>query len=312
MTRIVIENGRAIAVDFLENGQTPRRIHAGSELIIAAGSIGSPHLLMLSGIGPADHLAAHGIDVIVDNPDVGAHLEDHYSQDGVFRRLKEPEASLGALPETFEAAVEEFQKTGGGWLATMQVDAVAFHSVDPGSAYPQFQSIFRPAIPDLFRTSGRLDRAGVALGGYICRPRSQGTVRLASSNPLDAPLIDPNYFSDPEDMRLMIAHHRRNAEILNAPAFNAICDGPAIPDIDTDAEVEDFIRRTASTVWHPTSTCRMGPGDGAVVDPDLSVYGIEGLSVCDASVMPTMTSGNTNGPVIMMAEKGSDLILARH
>ncbi|WP_420395348.1 GMC oxidoreductase [Nioella sp.] len=110
----------------------------------------------------------------------------------------------------------------------------------------------------------------------------------------------------------MIAHHRRNAEILNAPAFDAICDGPASPEINTDAALEDFIRRTASTVWHPTSTCRMGPGDGAVVGPDLAVHGIKGLSICDASVMPTMTSGNTNAPVIMIAEKGSELILARH
>ena len=312
VTRIVVEKGRAVAVEYLENGRSLARVRADAEIVLSAGSIGSPHLLMLSGIGPAEHLAAHGIDVVLENSDVGQHLEDHYSQDGVFRRLKDPGTVLGALPATFSDAIDEFEKTGGGWLASMQIDAVAFHSVDPGAAFPQFQSIFSPSMPDFFRPAGRSGRGGVALGGYICRPRSRGSVTLASGNPLDAPLIDPNYLSDPEDLRLMIAHHHRNAEILNAPAFDAICDGPADPAFESDAEVEDFIRQTASTIWHATSTCRMGPGEGSVVGPDLLVHGLEGLSVCDASVMPTMVSGNVNAPAIMVAEKGSDLIRARH
>ena len=135
---------------------------------------------------------------------------------------------------------------------------------------------------------------------------------LASDNPLDPPRIDPNYLSDPEDLRLMIAHSRRNAEILNASAFDAICEGAATQSGATDGELEHLIRETASTSWHPTSTCRMGPGEGAVVGPDLSLHGLTGLSVCDASVMPTMVSGNTNAPTIMVAEKGSDLIRVRH
>ena len=312
VTRIVIEKGRAVAVEYLENGTTLRRSNADAEIVLAAGAFGSPHLLMLSGIGPAEHLADHGIDVLLDNPDVGRHLEDHYSQDGVTRRLKNPDAIARHLPSNFDEAVAEFQKTGGGWLATMGFDAVAFHSVDPGAEFPQFQSIFAVKVPDTFRVAGRQERIRVALGGYTCRMRSRGMVTLASGNPLDAPLIDPNYFSDPEDMRLMMAQHRRNAEILSAPAFDAICDGPPEPTLATDAELEDFIRQTTSTVWHASSTCRMGPGEGAVVAPDLAVHGIDALSVCDASVMPTMVSGNINAPVIMIAEKGSDLIRARH
>lgn len=312
VTRIVIEKGRAVAVEYLENGKGLRRLNASAEIILAAGAIGSPHLLMLSGIGPARPLREHGIDVVLDNPDVGQNLEDHYSQDGVTRRLKNPGAIDRELPASFDDAVAEFQKTGGGHLATMGIDAVAFHSVDPGTAYPQFQSIFSVKVPDVFRVAGRRERIRLALGGYPCRMRSRGSVSLASSNPIDAPLIDPNYFSDPEDMRLMKALHRRNAEILNAPAFDAVCDGPAEPALDDEAELEDYIRQTASTIWHTSSTCRMGPGDGAVVGPDLSVHGIEALSICDASVMPTMTSGNINAPVVMIAEKGSDLIRDRH
>jgi choline dehydrogenase len=150
----VVENGRAVAVDYLEHGRSLRRLEASAGIVVAAGSIGSPHLLMLSGIGPADHLAAHGIDVDVDNPDVGSHLQYHYSQDGVFRRLTDPAAILGPLPESFDAAVEEFEATGGGWLATMLVDAVAFHSVNPGSEYPHFQSIFRPPSRTSFERTG--------------------------------------------------------------------------------------------------------------------------------------------------------------
>ena len=312
VTRIVIEHGRAVAVECIEGGRTLRRLHADAEVIVSAGAVGSPQLLMLSGIGPADHLADHEVDVVLDNPDVGQHLEDHYSQDGVTRRPKDPGALVASLPDSFDAAARQFQATGDGWLATMGIDAVAFHSVDPGAQFPQFQSIFSINLPDPFRAKGRQDRVRLKVGGYPCRMHSRGSVTLASNNPLDAPLIDPNYFSDPEDMRLMKALHRRNKEILGASAFDEICDGPVEPQLKADSDLEDFIRQTASTIWHASSTCRMGPGDGSVVGPDLSVHGIEGLSVCDASVMPTMVSGNINAPVIMVAEKGSDLIRARH
>lgn len=312
VTRIVIEKACAVAVEFLDRDLVPRRVEAASEIVLSAGSIGSPQLLMLSGIGPADHLRAHDLKVHLDNTDVGQNLEDHYSQALPSRRLKDPDAVYGQVTADYRDAIREFQETGGGPLATMHLDSVAFHSVDPGAEYPQLQSIFTPSIAEFYRTAGKPDITGVHLGGYLCRPRSRGSVKLASHNPLDPPVIDPNYLADPDDLRLMIEHDRRNGEILNAPAFDEICEGPATRTGASDEEIEHVIRETASTIWHPTSTCRMGPGAGAVVGPDLRVHGMEALSICDASVFPAMTSGNINAPVIMVAEKGSEMILARH
>jgi choline dehydrogenase len=136
-------------------------------------------------------------------------------------------------------------------------------------------------------------------------------VTLDTANPLDAPLIDPNYLSDPDDLRLSIKMIKWNQELLNSRAFKDIRSGVAQPELASDAAIEEHVRRNASTIWHPTSTCRMGHDEEAVVGPDLLVHGVEALSICDASVMPTMVSGNTNAPTIMIAEKGADLIRER-
>ena len=134
---------------------------------------------------------------------------------------------------------------------------------------------------------------------------------LDTANPLDPPLIDPNYLSDPDDLRLSIRQIKWTRDLLNSKAFDDIRANLAQPEFASDADIENHVRRNASTIWHPTSTCRMGRGDDAVVRPDLRVHGIEGLSICDASIMPTMVSGNTNAPTIMIAEKGADLIRNR-
>ena len=155
------------------------------------------------------------------------------------------------------------------------------------------------------------DRSRFTAGGYICKSRSRGSVCLSSANPLDAPLIDPNYLSEPDDLRVQIEHVKWNVEVLNAKPFETVRDGLAYPGFTNDSEIEAFIRGNASTIWHPTGTCRMGAEGQSVVSPDLLLHGIEGLSVCDASVMPTMVSGNINASVIMVAEKGADQIQAR-
>ena len=306
--RLVVDRGKARGVDYLAAGRI-ERAEADCEVICAAGAIGSPHLLMLSGIGPAAHLAAHGIAVVADLPGVGQDLQDHMGGCPVNATLRHPER-FGTPVRDFDAAVEEFEATGAGLLATHYTDAGAFLRLDPADPDPDFEAIFIPGLAEFYRTDGAPERTRVYLGGFGCRPRSRGTVTLASGNPLDRPLIDPNYLGDPADLAMAMAAARRRIEILDAEPFAEVRLGKAHPGDVSDADLETLIRRGASTIWHPTSTCRMGIDDRAVVDADLRVRGIERLRICDASVMPTMTSGNTNAPVVMIAEKAADLILA--
>ena len=307
--RLVVDRGRARGVEYLAAGRIERE-EADGEVILAAGAIGSPHLMMLSGLGPAAHLAEHGIAVIADLPGVGQDLQDHMGGCPVSATLQHPER-FGTPVRDFSAAVEEFEATGRGLLATHHLDAGAFLRLDPADPDPDFEALFMPGVAEFYRTDGVPERTRFHLGGFLLRPRSRGTVTLASANPLDRPLIDPNYYADPADLALAVSSARRRMEILDAKPFDDVRLGRAQPGAVSDAEIETLIRRNASTTWHPTSTCRMGTDDRAVVDPDLRVRGIERLRICDASVMPTMTSGNTNAPVVMIAEKAADLILAR-
>lgn len=304
--RIIMSGGRARGVEVFCGGQV-QRIEAGAEVILAAGAIGSPHLLMLSGIGPADHLAAHGIPVVADLPGVGQDLQDHVGGGPVSAVLREP-LDPGSSRTDFDGALAEFDQTGGGPLASLHLDAGAFLRLDPSDSDPDFEAVFTPGHAEFYRSEGRSDLTRIYLGGWISRPQSRGSVTLASANPLDRPLIDPNYFDDPRDLRLTMEGVRRRAEILNAGPFDAIRLGEADPMNLDDAALELRVRRTASTIWHPTSTCRMGPDSRAVVDANLRVHGIGTLRVCDASVIPAMISANINATVVMIGEKASDLI----
>ena len=307
--RLVVDRGRARGVEYLAAGRI-ERAEADGEVILAAGAIGSPHLMMLSGLGPAAHLAEHGIAVVADLPGVGQDLQDHMGGCPVSATLKDPER-FGTPVRDFAGEVAAFEATGRGLLATHHLDAGAFLRLDPADPDPDFEALFMPGVAEFYRTDGMPERTRFHLGGFLLRPRSRGTVTLASANPLDRPLIDPNYYADPADLTLAVSSARRRMEILDAKPFDDVRLGHAQPGALSDAEIETLIRRNASTTWHPTSTCRMGTDDRAVVDPDLRVRGIERLRICDASVMPTMTSGNTNAPVVMIAEKAADLILAR-
>jgi choline dehydrogenase len=311
VTGIRIEHGRAVGIDFLEGGRESRTLRADREVVLAAGAIGSPQLLMLSGVGPAEHLREHGIGVRLDLPAVGQNLEDHLGIGALSVPVKDPRSVYGALPGGFDEALVEFHRSGGGPLATLHVDAGAFYSVDPGTAWPQCQAVLLPGIAEFNRVDGAPDVGRFMLGGWPCRSKSRGSVTLASANPLDAPLIDPNYLSEPDDLRVTLAQKAFTREVLNARAFDGIRASRARPEFASDAEAVQHVRRFASTIWHPTSTCRMGKDADSVVGPDLRVHGIDGLTICDASVMPTMVSGNTNAPTIMIAEKGADLIRAR-
>ena len=304
--RLVIEHGRARGVDIFTGGRT-QRIEADREVILAAGAIGSPHLLMLSGIGPAAHLVAHDIQVIADLPGVGQDLQDHIGGGAVSATLKEP-LDLSAHATGFDDALAEFEGTGKGHLATLHLDAGAFLKLDPSGTDPDFEAVFTPSHAEFYRADGKPDRTRVYLGGWVSRPQSRGSVTLASANPLDRPLIDPNYFAEPLDLRLTVEGVRRRMEILNAGPFDDVRLGRADPGDLDDAALELRVRRSATTIWHPTSTCRMGADERAVVGPDLRVHGIERLRVCDASVMPSMISANTNATAVMIGEKASDLV----
>lgn len=311
LLRIVIEEGRAVGVEVLAEGRNVETLRAEKEIVLSAGAIGSPHIMMMSGLGPADHLTDHCIPVLCDLPAVGQNLEDHLGVGPVSARVSDPDAVFGKVPDAFEDALAEFKRTGGGLLATHHLDVGAFYSVDADTVSPQCQVFMIPGIWEPSRIDGVPDRSKIILNGWPTRSRSRGSVTLCSSNPLDPPVIDPNYLSDPDDLRISVEMVKFHVQLLNSPAYGQIRAGKALPEFLNDADIADHVRRNASTIWHPSSTCRMGSGEMSVVGPDLSVHGIDGLSICDASVMPTMVSGNPNAAIIMVAEKGADLIYQR-
>lgn len=308
VSRIIIQRGRAQAVECF-CGTGVRTITAGREIILCGGAFGSPHLLMLSGIGPEDHLKQMGIKVECSLAGVGKNLQDHLYAS--FRcEISEPITTYGMTAEDFERAVSEFLSHGTGQFASNFVEAGMFLRLDPASRYPDVQFHFENDFgADAFDGSFA-DRHGFAFTPNVARPKSRGTVRLRSANPLDKPDIDPRYLSEPDDLRLTVEAMLKAREIVSADAFRAIGAKEVYPGPSKGRkEVEDYIRRTAHTVWHPAGTCKMGVDDDAVVNPRLRVRNIEGLRIADASIMPTLVSGNTNAPCIMIGEKAADLIL---
>jgi choline dehydrogenase len=304
--RLLIEGRRATGVEYLAGGRI-EAADAGSDVILAAGAIGSPQILMLSGVGPADHLRARGIDVVLNLPGVGQDLQDHAGNHGVSVGIRDPDA-FGPGPGSFEAELAQFERDGGGNLSSNHIEAGAFIRARPSDEYPTLQLFFDPGTAEYNREYDAIDHSRLRLYAYVCRPRSRGSVTLASANPLDRPLIDPNYFSDPDDLELAIEAVRRNAEIIRAKPFDDIRLDDIKPESSERSEIESFIRKNASTSWHPACTCRMGTDPRAVVDAELRVHGIANLRICDASVMPSIVSGTINAPVVMIAEKGADLI----
>ncbi len=310
-TRVVVENGRAIGVDYTVNGQ-PRTARAAQEVIVAAGAIGSPKLLMLSGIGPAAHLREFGIDVVADSPGVGQNLHDHYDLDIVYEL-----ASANSYDKynkiTWKVwAGLQYKMFNGGPVASNLAEGGAFWYADKDAETPDTQFHLMvgagveagvPPVP-----SG----SGLTLNTYFLRPRSRGSVTLKSADHRDAPIIDPNYIDDPYDLEMSIRGVKMMREIMTQPVFTKHLKGEHWPgdSIKTDAELEEYVRRVGRTSYHHVGTCKMGVDDMAVVDPQLRVNGIEQLRVCDSSVMPSIVSSNTNAPSIMIGEKASDLILA--
>lgn len=302
VTRIVIERGRAVGVAY-RFGKDERIVRAGREVILSAGALQSPQILMLSGIGPADHLTSLGIPVVLDRAEVGSNLQDHLDYTVIFRSPDTDMFGLGLVAtRDILRAANEWRTERMGHLRSTCAESGAFLKTDPSLERPDIQLHFLVAMVD---DHVRKMHWGHGYSGHVCvlRPHSRGTVRLASADPAVSPLIDPAFLSDPRDMETLRKGARMMAEIMAAPALNKYRGAELYPAGQSDVELDAAIRARADTIYHPVGTCRMGSDEGAVVDPALRLKGIEGLRVVDASVMPRLIGGNTNAPVIMMAEK---------
>ncbi len=311
VTRVVIENGRAVGVEYTRNGQF-ERASASQDVIVAAGAIGSPKLLMLSGVGRADHLRNHGIDVILDSPGVGENLQDHLDVDIVYELNGPHSFDKYAKWHWMVWAGLQYKLFKSGPVASNIVEGGAFWYGDTSSPTPDTQFHFLvgagveagvPPVPT---------GAGCTLNSYFVRPQSRGSVRLRGGDPNLAPLVDPNYIDTDEDLRLSVEGLKMSRDIMTQPVFSKWIQKEHFPGsgVKTQTELEDYTRRHGRTSYHPVGTCKMGVDDLAVVDPALRVHGIEKLRVCDSSVMPSLVSSNTNAASIMIGEKAADLIKA--
>lgn len=312
VTGLRFAGSRVTGVDFLHRG-TAASAEAAHCVVLSAGAIRSPHLLLLSGIGPEDELRAAGVPVRMHLPGVGRNLQDHLHT-RVRCEIREPLSfsALGADART--AALRAYEADRSGLAGSNALEAGAFVKSHPEEAAPGLQLFFLMSLSPDYPEAGYVRRHGVSLTSYVNRPVSRGHITLASADPLDRPVIDPSYLARPEDLTCAMAGVLWNLEILYASAFDDIRGMEIAPGVDTrsDRDLEDFVRRAASTTWHPAGTCKMGIDERAVVDPELRVHGIDGLRVVDASIMPTIVGGNTNAPTIMIAEKAADLIARRH
>ncbi len=310
-TRIVVENGRATGIELVSGGRR-NFVRAAREVIVASGAIGSPVLLMLSGIGPADHLRAHGIDVVADLSGIGQNLQDHLDIDLVLSVDRGLGLDKFKAPHRMLWAGLQYALFGTGPVTSTIVEGGAFWAVDPGSTVPDTQVHFEPATGTEPGSPTSPTGAGCMFNGYFTRPQSRGTVRLISAEPTTTPLIDPNYLAEPEDLKMTVEAVKLMREIAGQPAFDTVGASEIFParTARTDHDIAGFVRAHGRTAYHAVGTCRMGTAADAVVDTALRVWGLEGLRVCDSSIMPCLISSNTNAASIMIGEKASELILA--
>ncbi len=311
--KVVFEGTRAVGIVCLHNGQV-QEYRASKEIILSAGSIQSPQLLQLSGIGPADHLRALGIDLIQDSPGVGQNLRDHWAT-MVQYRLKEP-ISLNGEFSGFRllANALEYLLFKRGLMATSAYDICGFFKTQPGLDRPDAQLLGAPF--SLARGPGKgkfeFDSGhGMHFVAYQLRPESQGSVRIRSTDPAVQPTIAPSFLSTELDRSTAVAIVRYLRRLFGQPALQAYVGAETLPGphVKTDDEILDVVRQTGNCLYHAVGTCKMGQDSLAVVDSKLRVRGVSGLRVVDASVMPTQVSGFTNGPVMAVAWRAADLIL---
>ncbi|MEL6240016.1 MAG: FAD-dependent oxidoreductase [Pseudomonadota bacterium] len=303
--RIVTEDGRATAV-LIKQGRKQVRVDAKREVILSAGAFGSPQLLLLSGIGPADELAAHGIAVQHELPGVGRNLQDHLDYVISYHSKRADTVSLGprGLFQLTKAGLQ-WRRDGTGLFATPFAETGAFLRSEPGLDRPDLQLHMVVGVVDNHMRKLHF-RYGFSCHVCVLRPQSRGHVGLQSDNPIDAPRIDPGYLNDGRDLRSLMRGARMMESVLTAAPFDPWRGKRLYDHNGSDAALEADIRTRADTIYHPVGTCKMGTDDMAVVDTQGRVQGLAGLRVVDASIMPRLIGGNTNAPTIMMAEKISD------
>jgi choline dehydrogenase len=303
--RVLLTDGRATSVAYRDQGGQTHELGASREVVLAAGAIGSPHLLMLSGIGDPDQLAAAGVRLVAASPEVGANLQDHLASGWIVHTPTRTTMVDAEKPKH----VIRYLLARRGMLASNVAEAVAMIHTEPGLAGPDIEVIFAP-VPFLDHGATEPPGHGFTLGVVLLQPESTGRLTLISADPTVPVEIDPNYLADPDDLRRIIRGGEVTRKMLTAPSLAPHVGEPMRPDhwpVD-DVELEQMVRAHAETLYHPVGTARMGTDAESVVDEHLRVRGVSGLRVADASVMPRIIRGHTNAPTIMIAERAAELI----
>ncbi len=312
--KVVIDNGRATGVEVTDADGSQRTIRAGKEVILSAGFVGSAQILMLSGVGHAQHLRDHGIEVVSDLP-VGDNLHDHMFHALTFHTSASK--NRGTAPYFAKGVMKEVLRPGTTFMANSVFEVLAFVRTSLATDVPDLQLHLLPwsyVSPNQDApVRHEVDtRPSLTVLTTLIYPRSRGTLRLASSDPTASPLIDFDYLADPADLDVLSEGSEMVREIMAGAAFGGSIKSEIHPGTDLKGQaLRDAILNRATSVYHGVGTCKMGIDELAVVTPDLKVKGVEGLRVCDASIMPSITGGNTNAPAIMIGERGADLVLGK-
>ena len=312
VTRVLFNGQEAIGVEYSKNnGLHSVKITETGEVILSGGAINSPQLLLLSGIGSTDELSRHNIPLIKELNGVGKNLQDHL--DITILHAGDTMDPIAVTPVGIAKgafAVVDYMKNKKGFLTSNVAESGGFVKSDKNQRRPNIQFHF---LPTLLKDHGRQLMFGYGYTLHICdlRPKSRGFVGLKSSNPLDAPLIQPGYLTDGEDWVNIVNGYKIGRKILNAKAFSPYGKEELVPGnvVETDDQIKEDIRKRAESIYHPVGTCKMGNDEMAVVDDQLKVHGVRNLRVVDASIMPLLVAGNTNAPSMMIAEKAADMIL---
>ena len=307
---ILFEGKRAVGVKY-RRGNEVKEIRARREVIVASGAFQTPQLLMLSGVGDSAALARHGIGSVHHLPGVGQNLQDH--PDFIFAYMSDAPyftgMSFSGIAHQLKA-IMQYRRERRGPMTSNFAECGGFLKTRPDLDMPDIQLHFGMALVD---DHGRKRRWGRGFSCHVCllRPKSRGSIALASADPLAAPLIDPNFLGEADDLEAMVAGYKTTRRLMETPALRALQKKDMFTEnVRTDDDIRAILRARVDTVYHPVGTARMGTDPLAVVDPTLKVYGLEGLRIVDASVMPTLIGGNTNAPTIMIGEMAADMIKA--